>query len=96
MNDKIKWACPVCGADEHQNQGFFCECDANHSQDDDHGQTYAKACIEAICYNCGWSGEFPQMPWDKKDLPQWAQTALNQGWSPPWDWVPTLRKPDAK
>ena len=106
MSDIVEWACPECGmgfepehtaAEKEQCSsvfgtcgGFICECD--HVVDKGHGDSLADRCLNASCGHCGWGGEFPPIPWTKKDLPTWAKTALNEGWAPPKGWEPTPKK----
>lgn len=106
MSDKVKWACPDCGTDYKGNHSsekeaerctqqrgccqFVCECEGD--VDDGHGDSLLDRCLNAICYHCGWQGEFPPIPWKKKDLPTWAKKALDEGWLPPKGWNPPPKK----
>ena len=62
-------------------QGFICECDVN---EDGHGESQDKPCLEARCYHCDWSGRFPPLP---KKLKPFEKLALAAGWTPPKGWV---------
>lgn len=90
---KIKWACPGCGAPPHKCgkgecestiqfdgscEGFVCECACDTAKD--HGKTFADPCRDAHCYHCGWGGTFPKKP---KGLQPWEKQALDAGWAPP-------------
>ncbi len=93
---KIEWKCPKCGADANEHgrggsekcqdrhgrgltcAGFICECDGD--TEDDHGQTFTDVCSNAVCYHCGWCGDFPVKP---KKLQTWEKKALEAGWTPP-------------
>ena len=107
MSDPIKWACPQCGTDYAGNHSspeetekcrhrsmagcqFTCECD--HDVAKEHGDSLADRCMNASCDHCGWYGEFPPIPWKKKDLPAWAKKALDAGWTPPKGWEPPPKK----
>jgi len=88
--DKVKWACPSCGAKPGRHGkgecrspgegcgGFCCEC--CFDTDKQHGQSLADPCYEARCYHCGWEGHFPPLP---KKLTGWHKKAWDAGWRPP-------------
>lgn len=59
--------------------GFICECDDEMNMDD-HGESFATPCTNAVCYHCGWEGTFPIPP---KGLEPWEKKALAAGWAPP-------------
>lgn len=95
MSDRIKWACPKCGAtpDEHGKGGIAkCEnpafegagygflCDCDGMTSKVHGETLTDRCESASCGHCGWSGTFPPLP---KKLAAWEKKALEAGWTPP-------------
>ena len=98
---KVKWACPKCqatpnkhgkgGADKCADpdthgtcMGFICECDSN----EEHGDTPENPCPNAVCYHCGWFGEFPVPSFDSSKLKGWAKKAYEAGWRPPVGWKP--------
>jgi hypothetical protein len=72
---KPKWACPDCGIDhtgKHKKTlkkecdrgggnecgGFICECE--DATEKGHGDSLKDPCEYAVCYHCGWAGQFPQ------------------------------------
>lgn len=58
--ERIRWACPNCGAVAHRFGGFYCYCDGGTS--DEHGETHEDPCLDAECTSCGWKGTFPVPP----------------------------------
>lgn len=93
MTDKVKWACPKCGAEANGHgkgkckgygvhcDGFLCLCDDDG--DTEHGESSAKACSNAVCHHCGWNGTFPR---PARKLLAWEKKAIEEGWTPPAGW----------
>jgi hypothetical protein len=94
---KVKWECPECKAPPSQHgkgggdtckahvlggcPGFVCECVMD---EDRHGESQNKPCVDARCYHCGWEGRFPPLP---KKLQPFEKKALEAGWTPPKGWI---------
>lgn len=95
LNKRFDWNCPQCRApandhgftpgceaeDQDLCEGLLCKCDEAHRSDADHGQVWYKQCQFATCDHCGWSGRFP-MSKDIRNVPKWAVTAIENGWTP--------------
>ena len=94
----VKWECPACKAPPNEHgeggaekcdmrrlsglcQGFICECGVD---EDEHGESNDKPCLEAICYHCRWGGRFPPLP---KKLKPFEKQAIAAGWTPPKGWI---------
>ena len=61
--------------------GFVCECE--DSTPKDHGDSLEKPCPYAVCYHCGYAGQFPPLP---RKLTGWEKKAAEAGWTPPGGW----------
>ncbi len=101
-----RWKCPRCGSTPNEHgkggadacvdsrgrkncMGFLCECDEISLED--HGESVARACKNAVCYHCGWGtngkkkeGTFP-LP--ERKLEAWEKKAIAAGWIPPEGWT---------
>lgn len=103
MSDKIKWACPKCGAPANKHgKGGYSKC---RDQSMDSGcNGFLCECEDDSDYddpdhgttfsnpcpnaNCYHCGFGGVFPKAPAKTPAWAKKALAEGWTPPEGWTP--------